>query len=136
MKVNRMMIQRVIAALIFLIGFVFAILSMFGVQVTVNQADINNVIFGLGSVIAALIEFGPLLYGLVKDKNIRELLSIVNDVVYAVEKSKGLSGPEKKQKALEAITTICEERNIIFDAVQVEQMIESVIAIYNTVVKK
>lgn len=136
MKINRALVQRITSALIFLTGFVFAILGVFGVQVTVNQADINIIIFGLSSVVAALIEFGPLVYGLVKDKNVRELLSIVNDVVYAVEESKGLSGPEKKRKALEAIATICEERNIIFDAVQVDQMIESVIAIYNTVVKK
>lgn len=135
MKIDRKMIQRITAGLIFLTGFVFAILGMFGVQVTVNQADINNVIFGLGSVVAFLIEFGPMIHGLVKDKNVRELLSIVNDVVYAVEELDGLTGPEKKQKALKSIATICEQRGIEFDAEKVGLMIESVIAIYNTVVK-
>lgn len=133
---TKKVVQRVTSALAFLTGLIFAILGLFGVTITVNQADVNSIIFGLGAVIAALIEFIPLLITLVKDKNFRELMSIVNDVVWSVEELKGLSGPEKKRKAMIAINKICEERGITFDADRVDKMIESVIAIYNTVVKE
>jgi len=129
-------IQRITALLIFLTGLVFGVLGLFGVNVTVNQSDVNNIIFGLGSVIAALIEFAPTIFALAKDKKFREVMSIVNDVVWSVEELKGLSGPEKKRKAMIAVQKICDERGIEFDADKVDDMIESVIAIYNTVVKQ
>jgi len=132
---NNKLIQRIVAALIFITGFVFAILGMFGVDISVNQADINNVIFGLGTVIAALIEFAPMVYSLVKDKKLRELLSIVNEVVWTVEEVKGLTGSQKKEKALEAIAKICEERGIDYNIEQVDNMIESMITIWNIVAK-
>ena len=132
----RMLIQRITAILIFLTGMVFAILGLFGVSVTVNQADVNNIIFGLGVIIAALIEFAPMILSLIKDKQFREVMAIVNDVVWSVEELKGLSSSEKKSKAMKAIEKICTERGITFDADKVDNMIESVIAIYNTVVKE
>lgn len=136
MKMNLAMIKRITAILIFLTGFVFAVLGLFGVNVAVNQADVNNIIFGLGVVVGFLIEFWPTIQKLIKDKDFRELMSIVNDVVYAVEESsQGLTGEEKMEKALTAIQTICEERDIAFDKEKVMDMIESVIAIYNTVMK-
>lgn len=135
MKINSKVIQRIVAFVLFLTGLIFAILGIFGVNVTVNQEDINNIIFGLGAVIAAAIEFVPLLYSLIKDKNARELLAIVKDIVYAVEELKGLTGAEKKQKALDSIKEVCESRGIEFDAERVDDMIESVIAIYNLVIK-
>ena len=128
-------IQRVTAILVFLTGLIFGILGLFGVTVTVNQADVNNIIFGLGAVIAALIEFIPTLLSLVKDKQFREVMAIVNDVVWSVEEIKGLSGPEKKRRAMIAVHKICEDRGIIFDAGKVDNMIESVITIFNTVSK-
>ena len=129
-------IQRVTASLAFLTGLIFGLLGLFGVTVTVNQADVNSIIFGLGAVIAALIELVPTLIGLIKDKQFRELMAIVNDVVWSVEELKGLSGPEKKCKAILAVNKICDQRGITFDADRVDKMIESVIAIYNTVVKE
>ena len=134
MKTNSI-IQRVTAALIFLTGLIFALLGMFGIRITVNQSDINNIIFGLSTVIAMLIEFVPILYSLIRDKQLRELLSIVNDVVYAVEESKDLTGRQKKEKALYAVAIICQERGIVYDEERVSNMIESVISIYNTVIK-
>jgi len=131
------MIKRITAALVFLTGFVFALLGLFGINVTVNQTDVNNVIFGLGVIVGVIIEFAPMIYDLVKDKNYKELLSIVSDVVKAVEESsEGLSGQEKKDKAMNAIRIICEKRDIPFDVEKVSHMIESIIAIYNTVVKQ
>jgi len=135
MKVSTI-IQRVTASLAFLTGLIFGLLGLFGVTVTVNQADVNSIIFGLGAVIAALIELVPTLIGLIKDKQFRELMAIVNDVVWSVEELKGLSGPEKKRKAILAVNKICDQRGITFDADRVDKMIESVIAIYNTVVKE
>mgnify|MGYP000855852605 FL=1 len=132
---NNKLIQRITALLIFIVGFVFAILGLFGVDITVNQADVNNVIFGLGTVIAALIEFAPMIYALIKDKKLRELLSIVNEVVWTVEGMEGLTGPQKKEKALQAIAKICEERGIDWNTDQVNDMIESMITIWNIVVK-
>ena len=134
MKV-RAIIQRVTALLIFLTGFIFGVLGLFGVTVTVNQADVNNIIFGLGAVIAALIEFVPMILSLVKDKQFREVMSIVNDVVWAVEELKGLSSKEKKRKAMTSIAKICDERGIKFEPDKVDAMIESVVSVYNTVVK-
>jgi len=135
MKITNALIQKIVAFLVFLTGIVFAILGLFGVNVTVNQADINNIIFGLGVIIGAIIQFAPMLYSLVKDKNTRELLGIVKDIVYAVEDLNGLTGPEKKQKALDSIKEVCESRGIEFDAERVGEMIESVVAIYNLVIK-
>jgi len=132
---NNKLIQRITALLIFIVGFVFAILGLFGVDITVNQADVNNVIFGLGTVIAALIEFAPMIYALIKDKKLRELLSIVNEVVWTVEGMEGLTGPQKKEKALQAIAKICEERGIDWNTDQVNNMIESMITIWNIVAK-
>ena len=129
-------IQRVTAILIFLTGFVFGILGLFGVTVTVNQADVNNIIFGLGALIAAAIEFVPMLLQLMKDKEFREVMSIVNDVVWSVEEIKGISGPEKKRRALEAVQKIMEERGLTFDINKIDRMIESVIDILNTVTKE
>ena len=134
MKV-RMIIQRITAMLAFLVGLIFGILGLFGVVITVNQADVNNIIFGLGAVIAALIEFGPMVISLMRDKQFREVMSIVNDVVWAVEELKGLSSEEKKRKAMISIAKICDERGIKFEPDKVDDMIESVIRIYNTVVK-
>lgn len=134
MKIKSM-IQRITAILVFLVGLIFGILGLFGVNITVNQSDVNSIIFGLGAVIAGLIEVVPMLLSLVKDKKFRELMAVVNDVVWSVEELKGLTGPEKKQKAILAINKICEDRGIDFDEAQVDNMIESVIAIYNTVVK-
>ena len=134
MKV-RAIIQRVTALLIFLTGFIFGVLGLFGVTITVNQADVNNIIFGLGSVIAALIEFTPMILSLVKDKQFREVMGIVNDVVWAVEELKGLSSEEKKHKAMISIAKICDERGIKFEPDKVDAMIESVVRVYNTVVK-
>lgn len=134
MKV-RAIIQRVTALLVFLTGFIFGVLGLFGVTVTVNQADVNNIIFGLGAVIAALIEFVPMILSLVKDKQFREVMSIVNDVVWAVEELKGLSSKEKKRKAMISIANICDERGIKFEPDRVDAMIESVVMVYNTVVK-
>lgn len=134
MKV-RSIIQRITAMLVFLVGLIFGILGLFGVVITVNQADVNNIIFGLGAVIAALIEFGPMIFSLMRDKQFRELMSIVNDVVWAVEELKGLSSEEKKHKAMISIAKICDERGIKFESDKVDDMIESVIRIYNTVVK-
>lgn len=134
MKV-RMIIQRITAILVFLIGLIFGILGLFGVVITVNQADVNNIIFGLGAVIAALIEFAPMIFSLMRDKQFREVMSIVNDVVWAVEELKGLSSEEKKRKAMISIAKICDERGIKFEPDKVDAMIESVIRIYNTVVK-
>jgi hypothetical protein len=135
MKVS-VIIQRVVAILIFLTGFVFGILGLFGVTVTVNQADVNNIIFGLGALIAAAIEFVPMLLQLMKDKEFREVMSIVNDVVWSVEEIKGISGPEKKRRALAAVQKIMEERGLTFDINKVDRMIESVIDILNTVTKE
>lgn len=129
-------IQRVTAILIFLTGFVFGILGLFGVTVTVNQADVNNIIFGLGALIAAAIEFVPMLLQLMKDKEFREVMSIVNDVVWSVEEIKGISGPEKKRRALEAVQKIMDERGLTFDINKIDRMIESVIDILNTVTKE
>ncbi len=131
----RAIIQRVTALLIFLTGFIFGVLGLFGVTITVNQADVNNIIFGLGSVIAALIEFTPMILSLVKDKQFREVMGIVNDVVWAVEELKGLSSEEKKHKAMISIAKICDERGIKFEPDKVDAMIESVVRVYNTVVK-
>jgi hypothetical protein len=129
-------IQRVTAIMVFLTGLIFGILGLFGVSITINQADVNGIIFGLGAVIAGLIEFIPVITSLVKDKNFRELYSIVNDVVWSVEELKGLPGPEKKRKAIIAVNKVCLERGITFDPDKVDKMIESIIAIYNTVVKE
>lgn len=134
MKV-RAIIQRVTALLVFLTGFIFGVLGLFGVTITVNQADVNNIIFGLGAVIAALIEFLPMILSLVKDKQFREVMGIVNDVVWAVEELKGLSSEEKKHKAMISIAKICDERGIKFEPDKVDKMIESVVRVYNTVVK-
>ncbi len=134
MKV-RAIVQRVTALLIFLTGFIFGVLGLFGVTITVNQADVNNIIFGLGAVIAALIEFAPMILSLVKDKQFREVMSIVNDVVWAVEELKGLSSKEKKRKAMVSIAKICDERGIKFEPDKVDAMIESVVRVFNTVVK-
>ncbi len=134
MKV-RAIIQRVTALLIFLTGFIFGVLGLFGVTITVNQADVNNIIFGLGAVIAALIEFTPMILSLVKDKQFREVMGIVNDVVWAVEELKGLSSEEKKHKAMLSIAKICDERGIKFESDKVDAMIESVVRVFNTVVK-
>lgn len=126
-------IQRVTALLIFLTGFVFGLLGLFGVTITVNQADVNNIIFGFSAVIAALIEFIPTIIALVKDKNFRVIFNIVNDVVWSVEELEGLSGPEKKTRALIAVQKICSDREIDFDPEKVGRMIESVINVLNTV---
>lgn len=135
MKVS-VIIQRVTAILIFLTGLVFGILGLFGVTVTVNQADVNSIIFGLGAVIAASIEFVPAFIQLIKDKEYRQVMSIVNDVVWSVEEIKGISGPEKKRRALEAVQKIMDERGLTFDINKVDRMIESVIDILNTVTKE
>lgn len=132
---TKVIIQRITSILIFLTGLVFGILGLFGVTVTVNQADVNNIIFGLGAVIAAVIEFVPLILSLVKDKQFREVMGIVNDVVWAVEELKGLNSEEKKHKAMTSIAKICDERGIKFEADKVDAMIESVVRVYNTVVK-
>ena len=135
MKVKAI-IQRVTAILIFLTGLVFGIIGLFGVTVTVNQADVNNIIFGLGALIAAAIELVPILLQLMKDKEFRQIMSIVNDVVWSVEEIKGISGPEKKRRALEAVQKIMKERDLTFDINKVDRMIESVIDILNTVTKE
>jgi uncharacterized membrane protein len=132
---TRMVIQRLTAILVFLTGFIFALLGLFGITVTVNQADVNNIIFGLGTLISAAIEFGPMIFELVKDKQFREIMSIVNDVVWAVEGLEGLTSKEKKQKAMLSISKICEERGIKFEADKVDKMIESVVIVFNTVTK-
>jgi len=62
-------------------------------------------------------------------------MSIVNDVVWAVEELKGLSSEEKKRKAMLSIAKICDERGIKFEPDKVDAMIESVVRVYNTVVK-
>jgi len=122
--------------LIFLTGLVFAIMGFFGYTLTVNQADINAIIFGLGSIIAVSIELFPLIFELMRDKKFRELFSIVNDVVYAVESLDGLTSLQKKNQAMAAVKKICYQRDIEFDSEKVSNMIESIIDIYNTVVKK
>ncbi|MFU8785844.1 MAG: hypothetical protein ACNA7U_01245 [Candidatus Izemoplasmataceae bacterium] len=134
MKIS-FVIQKFSALLIFLVGLVFAFLAIAGVQVTINQSDVNAIIFGLATIIAAAIEFVPMILGLIKDKDFRELMAIVNDVVYAIEDVKGLSSREKKIRAMTTIREICDERDIEFDSQKVSNMIESVIYIYNKVVK-
>lgn len=134
MKSNTI-IQRVVSTLIFFIGLVFGILGLFGVTVTVNQSDVNSIIFGFGALIAAAIELIPIIVQMLKDKETRQLLDIVNDVVWAVEELKGLSSEEKKRKAMMSVSAICTERGIKFDSIKVDRMIESVINVYNTVVK-
>lgn len=136
MKLNRNAIQRITALLIFITGFVFAVLGLFGIDISVNKTDINNVIFGLGTVVAALIEFAPMIYALIKDKKLRELLSVVNEVVWIVEESEDLTGSQKKEKALIAIAKICDERGIDWNTDQVSNMIESMITIWNIVGKQ
>lgn len=132
----KFIIQRIVSILIFSVGLIFAILGLFGVTITVNESDINNIIFGLGTIVATLIEVVPILLQLLKDKEYRKIMEIVNDVVWSVEELKGLSGPEKKQKAMNSIEKLCKERNIKFDSDKVNNMIESIITIRNTVIKK
>jgi len=140
MKASKL-IQRVTSVLLFLVGFIFAILGIFGVRVTVNQTDVNNVIFGLGAIAGFLIEFVPMIFGLIKQVKVGELLTIVRDVVYAVESISNtpdggvIPGQEKKRIALEKIEKICIDRGITFNKDLVDNLIESVIKILNTVTK-
>lgn len=128
-------IQHVVSALIFLTSVIFATLSLCGVTIAINETDINNLIFGLGSLIAACIEIVPFLIKLIKDKDFAKTMHIVSNVVKAIEELKGLSSLQKKTKALDIITKECEAQNIKIDIDKIDQMIETVVALRNKVVK-
>ncbi len=128
-------IQHVTSILSFLVGVVFGIMHLFGATIVINQADVNSIIFGLGSVTATIIQLVPFVIKVVRDKNYKEIVEIVKDVVHFAENLTDLTGPEKKEKALQIIETICKERGIAFDINVIDGLIEAAVELYNKVVK-
>lgn len=128
-------IQHIVSVLIFLVGVVFAVLNVLGITVTVNEADMNSLIFALGSFIAACIEFIPFVIRVVKDKTFIKVTQIVKSVTDAIEELKDLKGNDKKTKALEIIIKECEAQGLDIDIQQIDIMIETAVALRNKVVK-
>lgn len=132
-------IQHVVSALLAVATAILTILIATGViqpdmQETVRTA-VSTGIVAVGAVATTLSELIPFLIKIVKDKNYAEILSIVRQCVVEVENIQGLPGSEKKGKVLEAVKKLLAERNIQFDIKAIDDMIESVVAIMNSIKK-
>lgn len=132
---TKIIIQHLVSVLIFLTGIIFALLKIFGVVIIVNEADINSLIFGLGSLTAAGVELVPFIIITIKDKNLIKIMQIVKVVVDAIEELKGLSSATKKSRAMEIIKNECYEQGLTIDMVTISNLIETAVAIRNKVVK-
>ncbi len=128
-------VQHISSALTFLTGLIFGLLKVFGVNITVNEEDVNTLIFGLASFIALLIQLIPFIVKMIKEKNLTAIKDIVSDVVKAVEELKDLTGEEKKAKAVEIILKECKERNLKITEAELCPLIEAVVALRNQVIK-
>lgn len=128
-------IQHVVSALLAVATAVFAILGIFGLGGDETAQMVYKLIAGLGAVATTLSELIPFIIKTIKDKNFKEILSIVRQCVTEVENIQGLTGVEKKARVLEAVQKLLAERHITFDVTTIDAMIESVVEIMNTIKK-
>lgn len=128
-------IQHVVSALLAVATAVFAILGIFGLGGDETAQMVYKLIAGLGAVATTLSELIPFIIKTIKDKNFKEILSIVRQCVTEVENIQGLTGAEKKARVLEAVQKLLAERHITFDVTTIDAMIESVVEIMNTIKK-
>lgn len=128
-------IQHVVSALLAVATAVFAILGIFGLGGDETAQMVYKLIAGLGAVATTLSELIPFVIKTIKDKNFKEILSIVRQCVTEVENIQGLTGAEKKARVLEAVQKLLAERHITFDVTTIDAMIESIVEIMNTIKK-
>lgn len=128
-------IQHITSGISLLVGVVFGLLGIFGVNVTVNAEEINDVIFGLGSIIAIIIQGVPFVIKMLKEKDLTKLKIIVDNVTRTLDETKGLTGVDKKIKAMQIILNECKTQNINVTQEQIDGLIEATVSLRNKIIK-
>lgn len=131
-KANAKHICAIISAVV---AVVIGLLDIFGVQVSVNEVNLSNLIFAVSFIISAVIELWPIIKDLIKNKNLAKILNVIKTVVDSVEELKDLSGSQKKNVAVDAASTALIKQGINIDTNTISDLIEDAVALRNNIVK-
>ena len=131
-KANAKHICAIISAVV---AVVIGLLDIFGVQVSVNEVNLSNLIFTVSFIVSAVIELWPTIKDLIKNKNLAKILNVIKTVVDSVEELKDLSGSQKKNVAVDAASTALIKQGINVDTNTISDLIEDAVALRNNIVK-